>query len=53
MLPLSAEAVLVLPGVATDCEAALVKGSRDSEGRPQVLCSFHPGLLVRLCLPDF
>jgi hypothetical protein len=51
MLRFSPEAVLVLPGAATDCEAALVRGSRDSEGRPQVLCSFYPGLIVRALPP--
>ena len=47
LLPFSPAAVLVLPDRVTDCEGALVRGSRDTAGRPQVLCSFHPGLVVR------
>jgi len=43
----SAQAVLALPHLVTDCEAALLKGNRDGDGHPQVLCSFSPGELVR------
>src|SRR6478609_7313004 len=43
----SAQAVLALPHLVTDCEAALLKGNRDGNGHPQVLCSFSPGELVR------
>ena len=47
LLDFSPEAVLVVPGAATDCAAALVRGSRDTEGRPQVFCSFYAGIVVR------
>ena len=47
MLSLSAEAVLILPGRATDCEGVLVFGDRDPKGRPQVLCSFYPGVVAQ------
>ena len=47
LLSFSPEAVLALPDRVTDCESALVKGNRDPEGRPQVLCTFYPGLVVR------
>jgi hypothetical protein len=43
----SAQAVLALPHLVTDCEAAFLKGNRDGDGHPQVLCSFDPGELVR------
>jgi hypothetical protein len=43
----SAQAVLALPHLVTDCEAALLKGNRDGDGHPQVLCSFSPGEVVR------
>jgi len=43
----SPQAVLALPHLVTDCEAALLKGNRDGDGHPQVLCSFYPGELVR------
>lgn len=43
----SPQAVLALPHLVTDCEGALVKGNRDSDGHPQILCSFYPGELVR------
>ncbi len=42
----SAQAVLALPQLVTECDGALVKGSRDEHGRPQILCSFYPGELV-------
>jgi hypothetical protein len=47
ILPFSPAAVLALPGRVTDCPGARVKGNRDADGRPQVLCSFHPGEIVR------
>jgi hypothetical protein len=47
MLLFSPQTVLVLPHLVTDCETALVKGNRDPNGHPQVLCSFYPGELVR------
>jgi hypothetical protein len=47
----SPEAVLAVPDRVTDCEGALVIGNQDDEGRPQVLCSFRPGSLVREPLP--
>ena len=43
----SLQAVLALPHLVTDCEAALLKGNRDGDGHPQVLCSLYPGELVR------
>ena len=46
-LAFSPLAVLALPHAVTDCAGALVKGNRDDAGRPQVLCSFFPGDLVR------
>jgi hypothetical protein len=39
----SSLAVLALPDQVTDCEGAALKGNRDAEGRPQVLCTFYPG----------
>ena len=47
----SAQAVLALPHLVTDCEGALVKGNRDDDGHPQVLCSFYPGELVQPAPP--
>ena len=47
LLSFSPEAVLVLPDRVTDCDSALVRGDRDPAGRPQVLCSFYPGIVVR------
>ena len=47
VLPFSPEAVLVAPDRVTDCEGALVKGNRDTKGRPQVLCGFLGGMVVR------
>jgi len=47
----SPQAVLALPHLVTDCEAALVKGNRDPAGHPQVLCSFYPGELIRPAPP--
>jgi hypothetical protein len=35
----------------TDCDGASVKGARDDEGRPQVLCGFFPGEVER-ALPE-
>ena len=46
-LVFSPEAVLALPGEVTDCEGALVKGNRDQNGHPQILCGFVAGDLVR------
>lgn len=43
----SAFAVVALPDRVTDCEGASVKGSRDADGQPQVLCGFFPGEVVR------
>lgn len=43
----SPEAVLAVRDGVTDCESALVIGNKDDDGRPQVLCSFRPGSLVR------
>ena len=43
----SAFAVVALPDRVSDCEGAAVKGSRDSDGQPQVLCGFFPGEVVR------
>ena len=43
----SPQAVLALPQLVTDCLGARVKGNRDGNGHPQVLCSFYPGELVR------
>ena len=45
-LVFSAQAVLAVPHLVTECDGARVKGNRDSDGRPQVLCSFYPGELV-------
>jgi hypothetical protein len=47
----SAQAVLALPHLVTECDGALVKGNRDEHGRPQILCSFYPGELVRPAPP--
>jgi hypothetical protein len=47
MVRFSEFAVVALPGRVTDCEAAVLKGNRDDEGRPQILCSFLPGEVVR------
>ena len=47
----SAQAVLALPQLVTECDGALVKGTRDQQGRPQILCSFYPGELVRPAPP--
>ena len=47
MIVFSAQAVLAFPRLVTECDGALVKGSRDADGRPQILCRFYPGELVR------
>ena len=46
MVIFSAQAVLALPHLVTECDGALIKGNRDERGRPQILCSFYPGELV-------
>jgi hypothetical protein len=51
MIVFSAQAVLALPHVVTECDGALVKGSRDEHGRSQILCGFYPGELVRPAPP--
>ena len=43
----SAQAVLALPYLVSDCTGARVKGNRDPEGQAQVLCRFHPGELIQ------
>jgi hypothetical protein len=47
MVRFSELAVVALPGRITDCEGALLQGNRDAEDRPQILCSFLPGDVVR------
>ena len=51
MIMFSAQAVLALPQLVTECEGALIKGARDEHGRAQILCSFYPGELVRPAPP--
>ena len=43
----SAQAALALPYLVSDCTSALLKGSRDPDGHPQVLCRFNPGELIQ------
>jgi hypothetical protein len=52
LLSFSLEAVLALPRRVTDCQGAALKGNRDPNGRPQVLCSFYPGEIVRALPAD-
>jgi hypothetical protein len=47
VLLFSTEAVLVVPDRVTGCEGVLVTGNRDTDGHPQVLCSFVGGMVVR------
>ena len=50
----SSFAAVALYDRVTDCEGASVRGSRDPDGQPQVLCGFFRGEIVRslpLALP--
>ena len=42
----SAFAALAVHDRVTDCEGASLKGARDQEGQPQVICGFFPGEVV-------
>lgn len=43
----SAQAVLALPYLVSECAGARLKGNRDAEGHPQVFCRFDPGELIQ------